>query len=114
VIKILINDLKRLIDPTVEISSTVIIKGDGIVIIESYCVIEDYVLIDTGRCGRVQILSRSKLKQGSVIRAYNGTINIGKRVTIGEYSILAGHGCQRSFQTEPFSVVKSEPPVSSV
>ncbi len=28
--------------------------------------------------------------------------------------LLTLMGCQRSFQTEPFSVVKSEPPVSSV
>lgn len=86
------NDSKLQIDPTVDLKSTVIIKGSGNVIIEPYCVIEDYVLIDSGDCGLIRISSRSKLKQGSVIRAYDGFVDIGNRVTIGEYSILAGHG----------------------
>jgi len=35
---------------------------------------------------------RCKIKQGAVLRTYDGEIEIGKRVSIGKYSILAGHG----------------------
>lgn len=86
------TESKQQIDSTVNLKSTVIILGKGAVIIEPYVTIEDYVLIDTGELGLIHIGSRSKLKHGTVLRAYDGFIKIGNRVTIGEYSILAGHG----------------------
>lgn len=86
------NESRIQCDPTSTLSSTIVVKGNGNVIIGSYCCIEDYVLFDTGDCGSIRISSRSKLKYGAVIRAYDGYVDIGSRVTIGEYSILAGHG----------------------
>jgi carbonic anhydrase/acetyltransferase-like protein (isoleucine patch superfamily) len=57
-------------------------------------VIEDYVLLDTRLNPNSYILigKRSKIKQGGILRTYNGFIKIGDRTTIGEYTVIAGHG----------------------
>lgn len=69
------------------------IIGNGDLHIAPYAVIEPNVLIDLGsEDGSIHIGYRSKLKYGSVIRSYDGKIVIGDRTTIGEYSILSGHG----------------------
>lgn len=86
------NDLNIQCDTTTSLGSTVVIKGAGSVVIGANCDIEDHVLLDTGFCGSIRISPRSKLKYGTVIRAYDGFVDIGSRVTIGEYTILAGHG----------------------
>jgi acetyltransferase-like isoleucine patch superfamily enzyme len=56
--------------------------------------LEDYVLLDSGmsRDALIVVEPRSKLKHGSVLRAYDGYVHIGKHTSIGEYSVLAGHG----------------------
>lgn len=88
----LTTESKAQIDSTANLKPTIIVSGKGTVIIEPYVTIEDYVLLDTNECGTIHIGTRSKLKHGVVLRAYDGFIRIGSRVTIGEYSILAGHG----------------------
>ena len=68
--------------------------GSGRLTIEEFAVLEPHVMIDIGSSdsGLVTIAARAKLKQGSVLRAYSGQIEIGPRVSLGEYSVLAGHG----------------------
>lgn len=68
------------------------ICGDGDLHIAPYAVVEPNVLIDLGKSGSIHIGYRSKLKYGSVVRNYDGKIIIGTRSTIGEYSVLSGHG----------------------
>lgn len=83
-----------LVHPSANVRETVQFIGNGRVELKANCIVEDYVLLDTGesQAGLIILGERSKLKQGSVIRAYDGFIQIGNRTSIGEYSILAGHG----------------------
>lgn len=86
--------------PTLEIASaaqvdaSVRIVGAGTLRIGPFVVIEPHVTLDLGGSGVgvVEIGTRAKLKQGVVLRNYNGTIHIGPRVSVGEYSVLHGHG----------------------
>ncbi len=82
------------VSPSANIASTVKIRGIGKVILGEYVTIEDYVLLDTGNSKNslISIGARTKIKQGAVIRTYDGTVTIGTRTTVGEYSILSGHG----------------------
>lgn len=86
--------MKSTVADTADIHETVVIRGGGELIIEDFVVVEPNVTIDVGSsaAGRVTIGSRAKLKQGAVIRTYNGRIGIGARASIGEYTVLAGHG----------------------
>lgn len=58
-----------------------------------FTVIEDHVLLDSeyGHKSMISIGCRCKIKSGVVLRTYGGEICIGNRVSIGEYSVLAGH-----------------------
>jgi len=69
------------------------VRGSNIEI-GPFTVIEDYTLLDCGKklSSYISIGSRCKLKRGAVIRTYDGFIDIGNRVSVGEYSVLAGHG----------------------
>ena len=75
------------------LASTVKTIGDRIRI-GAFSTVEDYVLLDCGSSGssEISIGNRCKIKQGAVLRTYDGHIRIGNRVSVGEYSILAGHG----------------------
>jgi acetyltransferase-like isoleucine patch superfamily enzyme len=70
------------------------VRGHGSLSVAKSASFEPYVLLDLGNSGdgRIEIGSRSKLKSFSVVRAYNGSVVIGHRVSIGEYCLLAGHG----------------------
>lgn len=85
------NDFKN-VHKLAEISDDVKIIGTGTLYIDAYSIIEPNVLIDLGTGGVIRIGSRSKLKYGCVVRSYDGEVTIGDRSTIGEYSVLAGHG----------------------
>lgn len=76
------------------VSERATVSGSGKLVIGPFCVIEDDVLLDTGSgCDSyIRLAPRTKLKKGAVLRTYNGHISVGARTTIGEYSILAGHG----------------------
>ena len=80
--------------PSARIADTVIARGQGTIILGDYVTVEDYVLLDTGSSpsATITIAARSKLKHGAVLRTYDGQIAVGVRSSIGEYSILAGHG----------------------
>lgn len=80
--------------PTAEVSQTAEFQGNGSVFVSAYCVLESGVFLDTGLnpASSIRIGARSKLKKGVVLRTYDGWIDIGKRCSIGEYSVLAGHG----------------------
>jgi acetyltransferase-like isoleucine patch superfamily enzyme len=82
------------ISPTAEIHESVELSGGGRLVIEDFAVVERNVTIDLGAspAGRVDIGARVKLKQGAVVRAYNGSVTIRSRASIGEYTVLAGHG----------------------
>lgn len=54
--------------------------------------IQDGVVLDIGVAGEICIGMRSKVKTGAVLKAMDGRIEVGSRVTIGEYCYLAGHG----------------------
>ncbi|WP_371194793.1 acyltransferase [Glaciecola sp. SC05] len=74
------------VDPSVRII------GSGFFKLGRYSVIEPNVFIDLGQNGSITIGDRAKVKYGAVLRAYDGTIEIKNRVSIGEYSLCAGHG----------------------
>jgi acetyltransferase-like isoleucine patch superfamily enzyme len=59
-----------------------------------FAVIEDNVLVDSGDHpgSWISIGQRSKMKTGVIAKSYDGFIGIGNRVSVGEYSILSGHG----------------------
>ncbi len=78
--------------PTSSIDPSVRIVGSGSFKIGSYSVIEPNVFIDLGQNGKITIGDRTKIKYGAVLRAYDGIIEIKNRVSIGEYSLCAGHG----------------------
>lgn len=82
------------IAPSARIDRTVKVFGSGRLTIERFAVIEPYVTLDLGasEAGWIHIGMRAKLKQGAILRAYNGFIDIGTRVSVGEYSVLSGHG----------------------
>lgn len=82
------------ISDSVKFSPSSAIEGEGKVSLGAGVVIERYALLSLGHSGRslLKIGSRSKLKQGCVLRCYEGSITIGDRSTIGEYCVLAGHG----------------------
>lgn len=86
--------LKKYIEHTASIDNSVRFTGCGNVIIGSMTTIEPNVIINLGESGsaRLEIGSRVKIKSGVVIRCYNSSIFIGNRCSIGEYSILSGHG----------------------
>lgn len=83
--------MKR-ISESAKVSANVAIVGAGQLIIGAHSVIEPNVFIDLGVGGVVKIGARTKVKYGCAIRSYDGVISIGDRSTIGEYTILAGHG----------------------
>jgi acetyltransferase-like isoleucine patch superfamily enzyme len=82
------------IDPTVTLDPGLRILGQGRLSVGPYAVIEPHVLIDLGTSGRgiIEVGARAKLKFGTVLRAYNGSIRIGTRSSLGEYGVWAGHG----------------------
>ncbi len=76
------------------ISTKATIKGRTLPRIGAFTFIEDYALLDTGVTGKSSITlgTRCKIKQGAVLRTYDGNIELGGRVSVGEYSVIAGHG----------------------
>jgi acetyltransferase-like isoleucine patch superfamily enzyme len=45
-----------------------------------------------GKMGRILVGQRCNLKSGVVIVCYGGTVALGNRVSVGEYSVIYGHG----------------------
>ena len=76
------------------IPETLILRGCGRVEVAEFARIEDHVLIDLGYggTGTVTLGARAKLKYGAVLRCFNGRIRIGNRTTVGEYTVVGGHG----------------------
>lgn len=70
------------------------LRGRGRIVIGPFATIEDGVLLDTGSraSAHIEIGPRSKLKYGAVVKAYDGWVRVGSRTSVGEYSVLAGHG----------------------
>lgn len=80
--------------PTASIADTAIIRGSGVVEVGPYAVVEDFVVIDLGASsrGKLELAARSKLKIGVVIRNYNGSVRVGEHTTLGDYTVIHGHG----------------------
>jgi len=75
----------------ISLSDTARVTGN--VTIGAYSVVQDNVVIDAGHHdGKVSIGFRSKVKRLSTLLAYDGIIEIGDRVSIGEGCIIYGHG----------------------
>ena len=70
------------------------VKGKGTISIGKFTAIDSSCALDSdnNKNSFIRIGERSKLKHGVILKTYNGYIDIGDRVTIGEYSIIAGHG----------------------
>lgn len=81
-----------LASPSANIAPDVKFSGTGRIVIADFVEIHDGVHLDTGRGGSITIGPRSKLKSGVILRAYGGALEIGRRTSIGEYSIIASHG----------------------
>lgn len=88
------SGVRRQVDPTANIASTVEVRGRGCLEVGAYAVIEDRAVIDLGTSGTglLRLGPRSKIKVGVVIRCYNGLIAIGHHTSIGDYCVLHGHG----------------------
>ena len=84
----------HIIHKTAKISKTAKIIGKGKISIGAYVTIEDNVTLNTGNNlnSLIKISNRSKIKQGTLLEAYNGFIHIGNRSTISSYCCIAGHG----------------------
>lgn len=82
------------VHPLATLPSSARVEGRGAIIIDSYAVIEDNVVLGLGTssAGVIRIGSRSKIKYGAVLRCYDGWIHIGARASVGEYCVVAGHG----------------------
>lgn len=80
--------------PSAKVAATVIVRGCGKVILGEFVTVEDHVLLDAGSAvdSVIEIGARTKIKQGAILRTYDGAVRIGMRASIGEYTILAGHG----------------------
>lgn len=76
------------------VADSVVVRGAGRVAIGSFSSVEDNVLIDLGSSGlgAVMIADRVKLKWGSIYRCYNGTLEVGARTSIGDYTVILAHG----------------------
>lgn len=89
------NDRPLCVVPaTARVAPNAIMRGRGRVLLGEYVSIEDHVLMDTGQAldSTIEIGARSKVKYGAVLRTYDGAIRIGRRTSIGEYTVIAGHG----------------------
>jgi acetyltransferase-like isoleucine patch superfamily enzyme len=75
-------------------SPNIVVRGIGELAISDSARVESFVVLDLGESGQgvINVGERSKLKSFSVVRAYNGNVAIGRRVSIGEHCLLAGHG----------------------
>lgn len=82
------------IHPTAQIDADVLWRGEASVAIGEYVVIDHGVVINLGASDRSQLSigSRSKIKWGVLLQTYGGRIAIGHRVSIGEYTVISGHG----------------------
>jgi acetyltransferase-like isoleucine patch superfamily enzyme len=86
--------MTTLIASTARVHDSVVFRGRGEIEIGEFAVLEPNVTFDTGdsSASRITVGERAKLKQGAVVRTYGGEIEIGDRASIGEYTVLAGHG----------------------
>lgn len=66
-------------------------KGPDLTIDPSAVLEEGVALIGPAR-SRISIGPRCRLKRGVVLNTYGGSIVLGARVSIGEYSVVYGHG----------------------
>ena len=66
------------------------IEGDVLVGANTRC--GPGVRLLAGTIGRIIIGQRCNFKSGVVIACYGGTVTIGNRVSIGEYTVIYGHG----------------------
>lgn len=75
------------------LAPTAKIVGDNI-LIGAFSEIQDYVLLESGRTRMTTLAigARCKIKQGAALRTYDGSIHVGNRVSVGEYTVIAGHG----------------------
>lgn len=64
----------------------------GAVSVGMFASVEDGVLLDAGQAGRIDVGFRSKVKRGVTVRAFDGLVSIGNRVSIAENSVFYGHG----------------------
>lgn len=89
-----IDQVRVEIDKSACVSEKVQFRGVGSIIVNAYAILEDFILLDTGSnpLSTIEIGTRTKIKHGAVLGTYDGYIKIGNRTSIGEYSVLAGHG----------------------
>lgn len=83
---------KMVISETASISPDVRFFGDGEIIIGDHVVIESQTELHATGKGLIIVESRSKIKGSCYLKCYGGKIFLGHRATIGEFSIIAGHG----------------------
>lgn len=49
-------------------------------------------ILNCNSSGLIRVGPRSKIKHGAVINSMGGLVDIGNRVSVGEYTYIAGHG----------------------
>lgn len=67
-------------------------KKSSRIFVDDTALIADTCVLDCGRMGTIKIGHRSRLKHGAIVHAMGDIVEIGQRVSIGEYCYLAGHG----------------------
>ena len=84
--------------PNISISDSAIVSsevrffGNGNIVIGDHVVVERGTELHVTGGGIIELASRSKIKGRCYLKCYGGRVAIGHRTTIGEFSILAGHG----------------------
>lgn len=83
-----------LVHQSARISPDASIIGTGRLEVGEFTVIEAGVTVDTGPSpdGLIRIGPRSKIKTGSILKSYGGTLTVGRRTSIGEFNLIASHG----------------------
>lgn len=82
------------VHPSARVADDVVVRGHGRITVAEFATVEEHVLIDLGGAGsgRIELRPRSKVKFGTALRCYNGSIELGLHSTVGDHSVLYGHG----------------------
>ena len=86
------TELTVTISDTARVSPEARLIGDGKIVIGDHVVVERGAELHATGGGLIEVASRSKIKGNCYLKCYGGKITVGHRSTIGEFTVIAGHG----------------------